>query len=81
MAPYGLLAPVAENPPSASSSRQSGQTGFLKTSPTFFSGRHPSQRTILHFGQIQSLGFRNPPISRPHREQNPLTYAVSAPPL
>jgi hypothetical protein len=76
---------LAEHPQSASSTRQSGHTGFLNRSPTFFCGVQSSHRTILHFGHCQSVGLSTPPASRPHLEQYPrttysLTTRFNAPP-
>jgi hypothetical protein len=59
-------------PPSCIWIRQSGQTNFLNTLPTFFFGQF-SHQIFLHVGHCQRGGLRNPPISFLHLEQKPLT--------
>jgi hypothetical protein len=59
-------------PPSCIWIRQSGQTSFLNTLPTFFFGQF-SHQIFLQVGHCHRGGLRNPPISFLHLEQKPLT--------
>ena len=52
-----------------SSMPQSGQAGFLNTTPTF--GQQALQYSFWHRGHCHAVGLRNVPISRPHLAQNP----------
>jgi len=47
----------------------------LKIKPTF--GQHSSQNIFLHLVHCHAVGFKNPPISLPHDEQNPLTMRIT----
>jgi len=48
----------------------------LKINPTF--GQHSLQNICLHLVHCQAVGFKNPPISLPHAEQNPLTIHIAS---